>query len=179
MAVTEVIVKSALGENLRRARRAADLTQQQAADKLGVTKQTISDQERGVSTPPEKSLGALAELYGTTPAELRYGTPPATLLREPEASYLRSEFTPNPALRKRLRPGPYARVYQHIEQMVAAGCAIDQIEEAERLMIDGAYNKLNKRDARERTDAEMIMDIDAAWLFIKEVLEREGIRGLK
>jgi transcriptional regulator with XRE-family HTH domain len=73
MALAQLLVKSQLGENLRRARRAADLTQEQVAAKLGVTKQTISDQERGEATPNEKNLQALATLYGTSEAELRYG----------------------------------------------------------------------------------------------------------
>jgi hypothetical protein len=62
--------------------------------------------------------------------------------------------------------------------MVDAGCTIEQIDEAERLMIDGAYNKLNARDPRERTDKEMILDIDDAWDWIKEVLGRAGVKGL-
>lgn len=177
MAVAQLLVKSALGENLRRARRAADLTQEEAAARLAVTKQTISDQERGVATPNETSLRALAELYGTTPGALRYGSGSATSVRE-ETVYYQPAFTPNPALRKRLRPKPYARVYEHIAQMEAAGCTVEQIEEAERLMIDGAYNKLNARDPRERTDEEMILDIDDAWDWIKEVLGRAGVKGL-
>jgi hypothetical protein len=46
-------------------------------------------------------------------------------------------------------------------------------------MIDGAFNQLNKRDPRDRTDEEMIMDIDSAWRWIKEVLGRSGISGLE
>lgn len=168
MPVAELLVKSALGDNLRRARRAADLTQQQAADSLGVTKQTISDQERGVSTPNEKNLRALAQLYHTSEAALRYGDAVREEATEP--------YTPNPSLKNRLRPRPRARVYEHIQSMVEAGATLEQIDEAERLMIDGAYNKLNARDPRERTDEEMILDIDDAWDWIKEVLGRSGVK---
>lgn len=181
MAVAQLLVKSVLGENLRKARRAADLTQEQAAQRLGVTKQTISDQERGVTTPNEKNLLALAELYQTTPGSLRYGEPnqsPETVREGVDVAYMRSGFTPSTALRKRLPPKPYARVFEHIARMENAGCSIEQIEEAERLMIDSAFNKLNAPDSRERSDKEMIVDIDGAWAWIKERLAAGGAKGL-
>jgi hypothetical protein len=69
-------------------------------------------------------------------------------------------------------------VYEHIEQLVSPGVR-EQIEEAERLMIDGAYNKLNARDPRDRTDEEMILDIEDAWDWIREVLTRSGVKALE
>jgi transcriptional regulator with XRE-family HTH domain len=159
-----------LADNLRKAREKSGLSLEAVGQRVGATKGAVHGWEKGSYPPGEDKLERLATLYGTTPGDLRYGT---GAVREDLA-----EYTPNPALKNRLRPQPRARVYEHIQAMVNAGCTIDQIDEAERLMIDGAYNKLNKRDARERSDAEMIMDIDAAWVFIKEVLEREGAKGL-
>ena len=159
----------ARGERLRQARKDAGLTQEQVADSVPTTYVSISSWENGANISEDK-LERLARIYKKSKAYLRYG--------EDLPADSADGFTPNPALRKRLRPKPYARVYEHIDRMVQANCSLEQIEEAERLMIDGAYNKLNKRDSRERSDAEMIMDIDAAWVFIKEVLEREGVKGL-
>ena len=45
---------------------------------------------------------------------------------------LREEFIRNPVFRRRLPPKPYARVYEHIDRMVAAGCTQEQLDEAER-----------------------------------------------
>lgn len=62
--------------------------------------------------------------------------------------------------------------------MIDAKCDVEQIELAERTMMEGAFNKINKTDPRDRTDAEMILDIDAAWIFIKSMLDRAGAKGL-
>lgn len=48
---------------LRRARRAVDLTQRQAADEIGVTERTIRSWERGRHPVPADAVGALARLY--------------------------------------------------------------------------------------------------------------------
>lgn len=61
--------------NLKAARTRAGLTQDHVARHIGVTKQAISDQERGLYAPDEQKLEALAALYQTTPSELRYGRP--------------------------------------------------------------------------------------------------------
>ena len=42
-------MKLNIGENIRRLRRAADMTQEQLADKLGVAYQSVSRWENGVS----------------------------------------------------------------------------------------------------------------------------------
>lgn len=159
-----------LGRFLKLARVEAGLSQGAVAESLGVHEMTISAWERDRQKPNEDAIAQLARLYDTTPRALRYGRQVREEPLEP--------FTPNPSLKNRLRPVPRARVYEHIQAMVDAGCTIEQIDEAERLMIDGAYNKLNARDPRERTDKEMILDIDDAWDWIKEVLGRAGVKGL-
>ena len=129
---------------------------------------SVSQWERGVNVPEEARLAKLAELYGAEPASLRYG---AT-----HVSRDRTTYTPNPALRRRLPPRAYERVLRYLHQLEAVGATDEQIDEAERLMIDGAFNKLNKRDVRERSEDDLITDIDAAWEFIAFVLRREGFR---
>lgn len=158
--------KNELGDRLRAARRAANLTQADVARQLGVHVMSVSQWERGVNTPEEARLAKLAELYGAEPASLRYGA--AHVGRD------RTVYTPNPALRRRLPPRAYSRVLEYVHRLEAAGASEEQIDEAERLMIDGAFNKLNKRDVRERSEDELITDIDAAWEFIAFVLRKEG-----
>lgn len=167
------------GARLAQARREAGLTQREAAAKVETSHTSLSAWENGAPIS-EAKLDALSVLYGKSKSSLRYGEQTNLSVREPDAYYQSAvPFTPNPALKNRLRPNPYARVYEHIAAMEAAGCSLEQIEEAERLMIVGAYNKLNARDPRERTDEEMILDIDDAWDWIREVLGRAGVKGLE
>lgn len=50
--------------SLRAARVNADLTQQEVADKLGVSKCTIINWEKGVTKPKKHTLIALSSIYG-------------------------------------------------------------------------------------------------------------------
>lgn len=155
-----------LPSRLRAARRAAGLTQEDVARELGVHVQSVSNWERGLNAPEEARLARLAELFDVEPAVLRYGAAPQ--------SRDRLNYVPNPTLRRRLSPRAYEVVLGHLKEMEEAGCSEEQIDEAERVMIDGAYNKLNKRDFRERSEEEVITDIRAAWDFIALVLRRQG-----
>ena len=57
-------------QNLRRARKAAGLTQQQLADRLHVTRQSISSWEFGRTEPDFETAGRLAEIFGTSVSSL-------------------------------------------------------------------------------------------------------------
>ncbi|HWL41009.1 MAG TPA: helix-turn-helix transcriptional regulator [Gemmatimonadaceae bacterium] len=199
----ELGIPETLGQRIARAKRKRSVSNRELAEVAGVHANTVSKWLSDVQKPDAEALDAVARrlevssswlLHGGTAASYdaeeiagmssedaaRLGTEfqplPGRAPRVAETAREEPGFTPNPALRKRLRPVPYARVYEHIERMVAARCTIDQIEEAERLMIDGAYNKLNARDPRERSDEDMILDIDDAWDWIKEVLSRSGVK---
>ncbi|MFL5481121.1 MAG: helix-turn-helix domain-containing protein [Gemmatimonadaceae bacterium] len=163
------ILEASLGERLRRAKRGAKKSNKEIAKVAGVHPVTVSEWFRG-QRPRDDTLEKVADFLGVDRNWLINGQ------RPPELS---NDFTPSTNLRKRLRPAPYARVYEHIEKMQRAGCSVDQIELAERTMIDSAFNQLNKRDVRDRTDEDMIMDIDSAWQWIKEVLSRSGVSGLE
>ena len=70
-----------LGERLTAARKAARLTQNDVADKLGIRRQTYSAYERGVSTPDAHTVGILAKMFGvstdaliTVPTAKKHGT---------------------------------------------------------------------------------------------------------
>ncbi len=63
-----------LGENLKRRRRACNMTVEEVANRLGVSRQTVFRYENGgIATIPSGKLQALAEIFGTTPAILLGG----------------------------------------------------------------------------------------------------------
>ena len=66
-------MKQSLGEFLATLRRANGYTQQEVADKLGVSNRTLSAWERGASMPDILLLPALADLYGVTVDEILRG----------------------------------------------------------------------------------------------------------
>lgn len=70
-----------LGENLRALRQNNAMTQQQAADRLGVTRQAVSGYESNRTRPDIDMLRAMAELYGTDLEGVVYGTQPALKAR--------------------------------------------------------------------------------------------------
>ena len=62
-----------IAENLRQLRRNAGMTQEQAADKIGVTRQALSSYESGRTRPDIDMLLRLGELYGTDLEGVVYG----------------------------------------------------------------------------------------------------------
>ncbi len=64
------MMKLNIGDNIRRLRRAADMTQEQLADKLGVTYQSVSRWENGTTYPDMEFLPALSGIFGVTVDEL-------------------------------------------------------------------------------------------------------------
>ena len=59
-------MKLNIGENLRRLRREKDLTQEQLAELLGVTFQSVSRWETGATYPDIELLPVMAELFGVS-----------------------------------------------------------------------------------------------------------------
>lgn len=59
-----------LGARLRLLRRSAKLTQAQVAAKLQVTKQAVSNWEKGLNEPHHRYKRALADLYGVAEMEI-------------------------------------------------------------------------------------------------------------
>lgn len=64
-----------LGQRLRCARERSNLSQGDAADALGVTRQAISSWETGRSTPSATQLGELAAAYCECAHTLLFGAP--------------------------------------------------------------------------------------------------------
>ena len=55
-----------LGQRLTTLRKAAKLTQEEVAEKLGVTQSAVSQWETGLAAPSASLLPALLDLYGTS-----------------------------------------------------------------------------------------------------------------
>ena len=66
--------KTNLGESLYHFRKKANLSQEDLAEKLGVSRQSISKWECGESLPDTENLIALSKLYGISLDELVYHT---------------------------------------------------------------------------------------------------------
>lgn len=64
---------SRMGENIASLRRAAGLTQEMLADRLGVTSQAVSKWERQISCPDMSLLPTIAEVFGVTIDDLFVG----------------------------------------------------------------------------------------------------------
>lgn len=62
-----------LGEKLLNLRKTKNLTQDDVAEKLNVTRQTVSKWETNQSTPDFDKILPLCELYGISPTELLAG----------------------------------------------------------------------------------------------------------
>ena len=63
---------SDFAKNIKRRRPELGLSQEQLAEKLAVTRQTVSNWERSVSFPDLPTLERIAESLDTDPAELIY-----------------------------------------------------------------------------------------------------------
>ena len=53
-------------------RRLANLSQEQLAQKLGVTKQTVFNWEKGTHKPHKHTLQAMADIYGIEVSEIEF-----------------------------------------------------------------------------------------------------------
>ena len=63
-------MKLSLGENIRNYRRKQDLTQEEFAECLGVSYQSVSRWENGTTYPDIELLPAISKLFGITVDEL-------------------------------------------------------------------------------------------------------------
>ncbi len=62
-----------VGRNIRKARIDKGMTQDELAEKLNVTRQAVSNWERGKTQPDIETLGKMAEIFGMSVEELIYG----------------------------------------------------------------------------------------------------------
>ena len=156
-------------------------SQDALARALGYTRNAIEGWENRGVIPSAPVIEQTALLLGVSAEWLRGETDsPAPRDVTDDRPFVREDarepYSPNPRSRRRLPPRAYERVYGYLRELEDAGATHEQLDEAERVMVDGAYNKLNSRDVRERSDEEMIGDIDMAWAFIRDLLRRENLK---
>lgn len=73
---SEESITKIVGENVRRAREAIGVSQEELGDRAGIDRTYVSGVERGVRNPTVKVLARLAEALAV---------PPASLLKQPNA----------------------------------------------------------------------------------------------
>lgn len=65
---------AALGKNIRKKRLEKNISQEYLAEKLDISRQSISKWENGLSEPSKKNLAQLARIFDCELKELIYGT---------------------------------------------------------------------------------------------------------
>jgi transcriptional regulator with XRE-family HTH domain len=140
------------------------MTQGDLAQLVGVERNTVSRWENsGV-------LGVSMEwLVGVNDEVVDHGSP-RRVAESPASSYAaRPDSDP-------LLPLPiYQAMHGYRARLQTAGCSADQTQEAERLLLDSAQNRLRTTAARARPVQAMLDDLEAAWAYITHVLGAEGI----
>jgi transcriptional regulator with XRE-family HTH domain len=147
-------------------------TQKDLADAVGAMPNTVNGWlNRGV-LPPLPTRKVIAQVLGV-PIEFLEGETDDPGMVQKNASRIdlahREAFTPNPAFRRRLPPRAYALAYSYLQKLEPV-LNHDELAEVERFLVDAAFNKLNSSDRRERTEDDMVKDLRAAWVFVKDVL---------
>lgn len=77
-------MKKRIGGNLLKFREQAGLSQQQVAERLGLSVSTLSKIEQGHNGPSQTTLIKLAELFGRDPSHFYMAEPPPAVPRDQE-----------------------------------------------------------------------------------------------
>jgi transcriptional regulator with XRE-family HTH domain len=84
-------LKMAVGDNIKKARLKAGLTQQELAGKLGLSHQAIGGWESGYREPRLSQIGEIASLFGVTIDSLANAAPDTASASEPAPVSLRDD----------------------------------------------------------------------------------------
>lgn len=121
-----------LSERIYTLRRKAGLSQEQLAERVGVSRQAISKWEGGLSVPELEKLRALSEVFGVTLDELVNGDPS-----------VRSEPAESPPVKPESRPGiilcimgAACLIFTGIVTM-ASPAAAERLSESSIITLDG------------------------------------------
>lgn len=177
---------SQIGSWLKAARKAAGLTQEEAATKLGVTYKTIGRWERNEHPPGGDVLLAAARLYNADLSEVSTLKGDVRVPRGTDIGVLREDappygsppdedsWSPNPALVNKIPKRAYEVAIAYCRRLQSGGWPRDEIDEIERLMIDPRYAQANKRKGVELSVEDHIMLIDATWEAVKHTAAALG-----
>jgi transcriptional regulator with XRE-family HTH domain len=162
------------GERVREARRRKDWSQKDLAEAIGLkAEDSVGAWEtRGVE-PREPVKRAAATALGV-PYEWLVGEAERIEVSQPAPSRIAEDRRFYNYTGKRLPPKAYDLVYSYIGKLEAAGFGPDEINEAEQFLLNGAFNKINAREPAEKSDDDFVLDIKAAWQFVRDVAARGG-----
>lgn len=151
------------------ARERSGLSQEAVAERLGRTRVTVSnwERERG-SLPSDEDLEALAALYQMSAADLRYSE------RGMEVWDGGVNYTARAGATRRLPPRVREHVYSYLAKLEPL-ISEEEVDEVERTMVESTFNKLHVYDPRNRSEDDLIRDVDAAWEFVRYVMRKRGI----
>lgn len=159
---------SQIGDRLKAEREEAGLTQEEAARILRVSANTVARWERGERTPSEASVQMLLAAYrervsgGLAIPNVSRGTS--------------DQWEPNPAFRKVVPARVYDAAIGYCRRLAAAGLSVAAVEEAERILIDPNYAKLNKQKKRPLTEDEQLQNLEGMWELLSDALSWKGVR---
>jgi transcriptional regulator with XRE-family HTH domain len=153
------------------------MTQGDLASLVRVERNTVSRWENSGVRPKDPAVIAkLAEVLGVS-MEWLVGSSDEIVDNGPRRV---TEPSP-PAYAPRGEPDPllplqiYQAVHGYRARLQTAGCTTDQTQEAERLLLDSAHNRLHRTPPRARPVQVMLTDLEAMWTYIVDVLAAEGI----
>lgn len=162
------------------------LTQGDLASLVGVERNTVSRWENsGVRPKDPEVIAKLADvlrvsmewLVGSSeePGSADHGSSGTRRVSEssppPYTGSYASRGEPDPLLPLQV----YRAVHEYRARLQTAGCTPDQTQEAERLMLDSAQNRLRLTSPRSRPVEIMLDDLEEVWTYIAHVLASEGI----
>lgn len=164
-----------LGDRLRKAKKAKGASNGAVAEAAGVSEVTVSRWLNDRTKPDPDQLDRAAAFLGVTSAYLRRGEEVASA-HVSGAAQLAATATTVRGRGVRLPPAAYERLWGYLERLRAAGADDEQLDEAERIMADPRYAKLNKRTGRELTDEDWVGFVDAGWAAVWEASTRAGMK---
>jgi transcriptional regulator with XRE-family HTH domain len=168
------------------------LTQGELARAVGVERNTVSRWENsGVRPKDPLVVRRLAEALrvpmewlfaeeagDTGPVAAMADRGPVAVAGAGHAADLRAvapTSTVREAVARRLPPRAYEAIDRHLECLEEAGATSVQIEEAGRLLVESAANRLRSGRPVERAIDAVLADIDAVWQYIAGVLRADGM----
>ena len=153
------------------------MTQGDLAQLVGVERNTVSRWENsGVRPKDPEVIAKVAEALRVS-MEWLVGLSEEVVDRGPRRI---GEAQP-PSYTVRTEPDPllplqvYQAMHGYRARLQTAGCTADQTQEAERLLLDSAQNRLRPTTPRARPVQMMLDDLEAAWSYITQILSAEGI----
>jgi transcriptional regulator with XRE-family HTH domain len=153
------------------------MTQGDLALLVGVERNTVSRWENsGVRPKDPEVIAKLADvlrvsmewLVGLSEEAIDHGA--RRVAESPAPNY-----TARPEADPLLPLQVYQAMHGYRARLQTAGCTADQTQEAERLLLDSAQNRLRVTMPRARPVQAMLDDLEAAWAYITRVLSAEGI----